>query len=129
MLQLVRTDKEFTKENLPLDFLRRATAMGSLHNRPLEFKEEDFEVEEKWKGVSLNGSTYPWKDEHEKEGFVKSRNGVWIRNNTEFDTFVTVSEGGRLQGYFKSTKKPNIYPPNPVEWCNLLIEYGFLTTI
>ena len=128
MLQLVRTDKEFTKENLPLDFLRRATAIGGLHNRPLEFKEEDFEVEERWKGVSLNGLTYPWKDEHEQKGFVKSRNGVWIRNNTDFDTNVTISEEGRLQGYFKTRGNTN-HAPDPIEWCNLLLEYGFLTTI
>lgn len=125
MKKLVRTDKEFTKENLPTDFLRRATAIGGLHGKPLHFEEKDFEVEERWRGVGENGSTYPWKDEHEKQGFVKTRNGVWIKNHTDFDTNVTISEEGRLQGYFKTRGNPN-NAPDPIEWCNLLLEYGFL---
>lgn len=126
MTKLVRTEKEFTKENLPLDFLRRATSLGGLHGRPLKMKEEDFEVEERWKGVSADGGTkYPWRDGDETKGFVKTRNGVWIKNKTDFDTNVTVSEDGRLQGYFKSKGNLNA-SPDQIEWCNLLIEYGFL---
>lgn len=126
MGNLIRTEKEFTKANLPLDFLRRATALGGVHGRPLHFNEEDFEIVELWQGVHpTGGSTVPWSDEDAERGFVKKRFGVRVNNNTDFDTNITIFESGRLQGFFKSGKLQ--YAIDHIDWCNLLLEYRFLT--
>lgn len=130
MKQLVRTNKPFSKENLTLDFMRRATALGGLHGKPLRFNYNDFEVEERWKGVSESGtsSTFPWNDADTERGFIKVRNGVRINNKTSFDTNILIFEDGTLQGYFKESSNHN-YAPNPVQWVNLLLEYEFLELI
>ena len=72
-MKLIRTDKEFSKENLPLDFLRRATSIGGVHPSPLKYEIKDFEVIESWKGVKPGSSIHPWNDEHAKEGWDKGR--------------------------------------------------------
>lgn len=124
-MKLIRTEKEFKKENLPLDFLRRATSLGGLSSIPLKYQMEDFEVIENWKGVMPGGSVHPWSDEHAKEGFTKQRDSVYINNLKGFDTNIVVWESGKIQGYFKKSFKQQ-YASDPVKWCNLLLEYGFL---
>jgi len=84
-MKLIRTDKEFKKENLPLDFLRRATSIGCQHTMPLTFEEADFEIEENWKGVNeKGGGVHPWSERFAKLGYTKTRSTVRINNNTSF---------------------------------------------
>lgn len=125
-MELLRTDKEFSKENMPLDFLRRALSIAGLHSSPLKFNYEDFEVVENYKGVKGCGSVYPWSDEKIKEGYVKVRSTTNIEHNKGFDCFCYISEtNGKIQGFYKESKN-NQYSPDSVKWCNLLLEYGFL---
>lgn len=48
MAKITRTEKEFSKENLPLDFLRRALAIAGLDTLVMKYELEDFVVEESW---------------------------------------------------------------------------------
>lgn len=43
----------------------------------------------------------------------------------EFDTNIVVWEDGEIQGYYKESDNTQ-YAADPIEWCNLLLEYGFL---
>jgi hypothetical protein len=130
MESLKRTSKEFKKENLPLDFLRRATSLGGLNSIPLKWEIDNFELIEQWHGVSKSykGVTVsPWSDEH-AELFNKERDGVRINNLTGFDTNIRIWENGRIQGYFKDSNGIQ-YSCDQVKWINLLLEYEFVEII
>ncbi len=122
-MKLVRTEKEFCKENVTLDFLRRVVSIAGLHSSPLKFEESDFEVSEDYKGVNGPSTCTPWSDELENRGYVKQRNCLRIKTK-RFDTDVVIWEDGRVQGYYKSGGQN--YAASPIKYCNLLIEYGFI---
>ena len=126
-LSLIRTEKEFSKENLPLDFLRRALSIAGLNSIPLKFELEDFELEECWEGFKPGGTRSPWSDDCIKEGWEKRRSATRIKHKRSFDTFATIFEQkGTIQGYFKESLNRQ-YAGSQLDWVNLLIEYGFVT--
>ena len=122
---LIRTDKEFKKENLPLDFLQRVTSIICMHKIPLRFKEEDFELQEKWKGVKQDCSITPWSDEYLDKGYTKVRSGIKIINKTGFDSDVIIFESGTALGYYKESLN-NLSGYDAIDYINLLLEYKFV---
>ena len=124
-MKLIRSEKEFTKDNMPNDFVTRAYSLAGKHSSPLKWNEQDYKIIEQWKGIKPGGSVFPWKDEFLENGYKKIRSGVNIKTNRGFDTDIIIFENGSIQGYYKETHNSQ-YAANPIEWCNLLLEYEFL---
>ena len=125
-MQLKRTRKVFKKDNLPLDFVRKAFALAGLSGVPLKFQEEHYKIEELFHGVKEGSTISPWNDKHLVRGYVKKRNAVTITPTNGFDTKIIIWEdNGRIQGYYIKSHTAN-YACDEVAWCNLLLEYNFL---
>lgn len=126
MVKITRTQKEFSKENMTLDFLRRALSIAGLHSSPLKFQLEDFELEECWEGFQKGGTCSPWSDDLVEKGYEKRRSALRIKHTEGFDTFATIFEQkGTIQGYFRESLSRQ-YAGNQLDWVNLLLEYGFV---
>lgn len=129
MSKIARTQKEFCKENMPLDFLRRALAIAGLDSCVLKYELEDFIIEESWEGDTGNGSVSPWRDEFAEKGWIKTRSNTDIKHTRGFDTFAVIfCKHARIQGYYKDSFK-NQYTPDSVKWVNLLLEYDFVEIV
>ena len=125
-MKLIRTEKQFTKENMPLDFLRRVLSLAGLHSIPLKLELENFTIEEKFRGESKTGHKNPWEDGDEEKGWIKTHYLTHIEHNTGFDTYAYIfTKTGKLQGYYKKSVNTQFAPDN-LEWTILLLEYGFL---
>lgn len=60
-MKVTRTSKEFSREKMPLDFLRRTLSIAGLHKAPLKFELEDFIIEEHYRAESDKGTISPWE--------------------------------------------------------------------
>ena len=127
-MEIVRTEKEFTLESMPLDFLRRTLRIACADSAPLKFEENVFKVEISYKGVSPSGgsSVYPWRDEHLTRGYIKKVSSITITPTNGFDSFGRFySDSLSIVGTFKESDRI-VGSINTINWTNLLLEYGFL---
>lgn len=125
-MKIIRTEKEFSKETMPLDFLRIALSLGGVHSSPLKFEEENFIIEECFRGEFKGGSCTPWSDDLIEKGYKKVKYLVRINHNKGFDCFANIfTQEARISGYYKESGNTQ-YPCSQIDWINLLLEYGFV---
>ena len=123
-MKIIRTDKPFTKDAMDLNFLQQAVHIGGLHKFPLRCELEKFTVTEKFINRSDEGTATKHPYREPIEGYHKYLNCVQIYLDG-FDTKVSIWQEGRIQGYYNSGGAQ--YSADPVNWINLLLEYGFVT--
>jgi len=130
-MKLKRTDKEFTKENMSLYFIKEAMAIACAESYIHKYDDELFEVEVSFPGRKSCGSCSPWQDSDAERGYVKKVSCVYLRINNSFDSYARIfDEGASLQGFFKETENERtVCQINTVRWVNLLLENGFLEIV
>jgi len=125
-MKIIRTNKEISKENLSEEFVRKAASIGGKHRIPLVSDIDEFTVTNNYINVSDDGrgSISPYNGY--VSGYHKVLDSVEIRIKG-FDMITVIWQNGIIQGYYVS--KNMQYAANPIEWVNLLLEYGFLKVL
>lgn len=136
-MKLVRTEKQFVKENFNEDLLRRTVSIAGLHKLPLwetHYSLDDFVMVEQFRGVRNGGTIHPWDDNYIKEGYVKEISSLTIYLKG-FDTAAVIYSDGRVQGHYVKQEysddtevvnfkiKGRNYAAQYIKWVNLLLEY------
>lgn len=128
-MKLKRTDKQFTKENMSIAFIKQTVAIACAESTVLNYEDHLFDIEVKYHGRMKGGSKSPWEAGDGARGYEKKVSCVYIRLKNSFDSYARIfDEAASLQGFFKDTEhERTVCQINTCKWANLLLENGFLT--
>lgn len=133
-MKIKRTEKQFTKENLPIDFIKEAMSIACAESYVHKYEDNLFEVNVEFGGIIGEATTVtPWRDELLQKGYTKVVRSVELTINNSFDSYAVIfNRPASIQGYFYSGEeremdmKRIVCQVNTVRWTNLLLKYGFL---
>lgn len=136
-MKFIRTPREFTKENMPENFLRETLSIAGCHKLPTwedQYSIDDFTIVPKFHGTNGPSTALPWKEDLIKSGYTKELSCVYIYLKN-FDSVAIIYNSGRLKGQYVKEDVDGVFTIirdhdctiDPLRWVALLLEYDFIT--